>query len=147
MTVPPVLHALRLTLRAPDIADFPDPAAFLATPRAEDMGGPRDTRDAWGEFCHRIAGRQLSGHCGPADLRNDTGESVAMIEPDGGPLFPETEPGWQFCDSREDQGLATGAAMALRDRALARRLGAVVDPDVPGQDEGDVVWRHLRAQQ
>ena len=161
---PPTLHTERLTLRAPILADFPAYAALMASPRAVYMGGPYDEWQAWGLFCHEIACWQLFGHGGLTILRRDTGEVVGMVGLNGGPLYPETELGWQLDDGHEGQGYATEAARALLDwafatlpvqsivsytgpqnlasQAVARRLGAVIDPDAPVQDEGDIVWRH-----
>lgn len=166
MTAAPVLHTPRLTLRAPVMADFPAYAAFLGSARSAFMGGPYDGWAAWGMFCHQIAGWQIFGHGGLTVLRKDNGEAIGIVEVNGGPLFPEPELGWQLYDGHEGQGFATEAARALRDwafanlpldslvsytdpenlasQAVARRLGAVIDPDAPVQDEGDIVWRHLR---
>jgi RimJ/RimL family protein N-acetyltransferase len=46
-TVPPTLRTERLILRAPVAADFTDYAGFLASERAQHMGGPYDRRGAW----------------------------------------------------------------------------------------------------
>jgi RimJ/RimL family protein N-acetyltransferase len=165
MTVP-TLTTARLTLRAPVAADFPAYAALMASPRSAGMGGPFDERETWGIFCHEIACWQLFGHGGLTITRNDTGEAVGMVEINAGPLFPEPELGWQLYDGHEGQGFATEAARAMLDwafatlplqslvsytgpdnvasQAVARRLGAVIDPDAPVQDEGDIVWRHHR---
>ncbi len=166
---PPVLHTPRLTLRVPVMADYPAYAAFLASARSVFIGGPYDGWAAWGVFCHQIAGWQLFGHGGLTVLRSDTGVAVGMVEINGGPLFPETELGWQLYDGHEGQGFATEAARALRDwgfvhlpveslvsytdpenhasQAVARRLGAVIDPDAAVQDDDDIVWRHNRGAQ
>lgn len=163
---PPSLDTARLTLRAPVITDFPAYAALMASPRAAGMGGPFDERDAWGMFCPEVACWQLFGHGALTVTRRDTGEAVGMVKINGGPLFPEPELGWQLYAGHEGQGYATEAARALRDwafgtlplqslvsytgpdnlasQAVARRLGAVIDPDAAVQDEGDIVWRHHR---
>lgn len=162
----PTLTTARLTLRAPVAADFPAYAALMASPRSAGMGGPFDEREAWGIFCHEIACWHLFGHGGLTVTRSDTGEAVGMVEINAGPLFPEPELGWQLYDGHEGQGYATEAARAMLDwafatlplqslvsytgpdnvasQAVARRLGAVIDPDAAVQDEGDIVWRHHR---
>lgn len=164
--IAPTLTTARLTLRAPVAADFPAYAALMASPRSAGMGGPFDEREAWGMFCHEIACWHLFGHGGLTVTRSDTGEAVGMVEINAGPLFPEPELGWQLYDGHEGQGYATEAARAMLDwafatlplqslvsytgpdnvasQAVARRLGAVIDPDAPVQDEGDIVWRHHR---
>ncbi|MGL4235333.1 GNAT family N-acetyltransferase [Tabrizicola sp.] len=163
---PPTLHTERLTLRAPVLADFPAYAALMASPRSAGMGGPYDEWQAWGMFCHEIACWQLFGHGGMTVLRRDTGEAVGLVGLNAGPLYPETELGWQLSEGHEGQGYATEAARALLDwafanlpvqsivsytgpdnlasQAVAKRLGAVIDPAAPVQDEGDIVWRHHR---
>jgi RimJ/RimL family protein N-acetyltransferase len=162
----PVIETPRLILRPHVPADFPAYAALMASPRSVGMGGPFDERQAWGMFCHEIACWPLFGHGGLTITRRDTGEAVGMVEINAGPLFPEPELGWQLYDGWEGQGFATEAARALLDwafanlphasfvsytgpenvasQAVARRLGAVIDPDAAVQDEGDIVWRHHR---
>lgn len=162
----PTLTTARLILRAPVAADFPAYAALMASPRSAGMGGPFDEREAWGMFCHEIACWHLFGHGGLTVIRSETGEAVGMVEINAGPLFPEPELGWQLYDGHEGQGYATEAARAMLDwafatlplqslvsytgpenfasQAVARRLGAVIDPDAAVQDEGDIVWRHHR---
>jgi RimJ/RimL family protein N-acetyltransferase len=97
------------------------------------------------------------------DLRS-TGECVGQVGINHGPLFPEKELGWLVYDGHEGHGYATEAAAMLRDWAaeaqnltglvsyidpknarsiaVAERLGAVLDPDAPKQDPGDLVYRH-----
>jgi len=161
----PRLVTGRLILRAPAVEDFPAYARLLASPRARGMGGPYDDlRAAWGMFCHDAACWALFGHGAlMIDLRA-TGECVGQVGINHGPLFPEKELGWLVYDGHEGRGYATEAAAALRDwagRALgldrlvsyidpdnarsiavAERLGAVLDPDAPKMDAGDLVYRH-----
>lgn len=162
----PTLETPRLTLRAPAMVDFPAYAAFMATERASKMGGPYDQWHAWALFCHDTACWALFGHGALMMDRRDSGETVGQVGVNAGPLFPETELGWLLYDGHEGQGFATEAARALLDwafatlplhslvsytdpenhasQAVARRLGAVIDPVAPVQDEGDIVWRHHR---
>ena len=167
MTSPaPTLQAGRLTLRPMRDGDFPAYAALMASTRATFMGGPYDTRAAWGLFCHDVACWALYGHGALMVDRRDTSETVGQVGLNAGPLFPETELGWTLYDGHEGQGFATEAAAALRDwafdslplaslvsyihpnnaasHAVARRLGAVGDTDAPRQDPEDIVFRHHR---
>lgn len=160
----PTLNTARLILRAPIVDDFPIYARFLASPRSKGMGGPYGLREAWGIFCHDVAGWTLFGHGAlMVDLRG-TGDCVGQVGVNHGPLFPEKELGWFVFEGHEGRGYATEAAEALRDwagRALgldrlvsyidpknirsiavAERLGAVLDLDADRQDPGDLVYRH-----
>ncbi len=160
----PTLRTERLILRAPVIEDFPAYALLMASPRSAGMGGPFDTRAAWGRFCHDLALWRLFGHGAlMADLAV-TGECVGQVGINHGPLFPEKELGWLVYDGHEGKGYATEAARNLRDwafatlglatlvsyiapdnvrsAAVAERLGAVLDPTAPRQDPDDLVYRH-----
>lgn len=165
---PPVLDTPRLTLRAMTPADWPAYAALMASPRARFMGGPFDTRAAWGQFCHDAAGWALFGMGALMVDRRDDGVTVGQVGINHGPLFPEPELGWFLHDGHDGQGYATEAARALRDWAfdvaglttlvsymdrdnhgsagVARRLGATPDPDAPRQpgpeSADDLVFRH-----
>lgn len=161
----PTLATARLTLRAPVMDDFPAYARLMASPRAAGMGGPFDTRAAWGIFCHGVALWQLVGHGALMIDLGATGECVGLVEINHGPRFPEKELGWQIYEGYEGNGYATEAAGALRDWAfgtlalptlvsyigpgnarsiaVAERLGAVLDPAAAQQDPGDLVYRHF----
>jgi len=160
----PTLTTARLILRPQVLADFAPYATFLASDRAVHMGGPFDARSAWGMFCNDLAQWALFGHgCLMIDLRS-TGDCVGQVGINHGPLFPEKELGWLLYDGFEGQGYVTEAALAMRDWAfgelklsslvsyidppnirsiaVAERLGGILDPDAPGQDETDLVFRH-----
>lgn len=55
-----LLQAERLTLRVQDLADFPAYEALMASGRSKGMGGPFNTRAAWGMFCHDLANWHFS---------------------------------------------------------------------------------------
>jgi RimJ/RimL family protein N-acetyltransferase len=160
----PTLTTERLALRAPVADDFPAYARLLASPRSKGMGGPHTLRSAWGMFCHDVAGWLLFGHGALMIELRATGECVGQVGINHGPLFPEKELGWLVYDGHEGKGYATEAAATLRDWAarargldrlvsyidpgnarsiaVAERLGAVLDPEAPRQDAGDLVYRH-----
>jgi RimJ/RimL family protein N-acetyltransferase len=164
----PVLHTPRLRLRPPVEADFPTYAGFLASDRAVGMGGPYDVRGAWSLFCHDIACWHLFGHGALMVDLAATGACIGQVGISHGPLFPEKELGWLLYEGAEGQGLATEAAAALRDWAwqtlgltrlvsyvdpdnhrsvaVARRLGARLDPTARPQDPGDLVFVHRPAE-
>lgn len=161
----PTLKTPRLTLRAPVKDDFPAYAQLMASPRSVYMGGPFDTRAAWGLFCHDVAQWWLFGHGSLMVDLNATAECVGQVGINHGPLFPEKELGWLVYEAYEGRGYVTEAARALRDwafgtlglrslvsyldpgnsrsAAVAERLGAVIDPAAPTQDPGDLVYRHF----
>lgn len=162
----PVIDTPRLQLRAMRPADFPAYAALMASSRAVHMGGPFDSRAAWGMFCHDAAGWALFGLGALMIDRSADGATVGQVGINHGPLYPEPELGWLLFDGCEGQGYATEAGVALRDFALsrvptlvsymdpgnaasaavARRLGGVPDADAARQpgDRADLVFRYLR---
>lgn len=163
-TLIPTLQTERLVLRPPVLADFEPYRQLMASPRAVYMGGPFDTRLAWGMFCHDIACWELFGHGALMIDLKATGACVGQVGINHGPLFPEKELGWLLFDGFEGQGYATEAAAAMRDWAfgvaglaalvsyfdpanrrsirIAERLGGVPDAAAPRQDPDDVVYRH-----
>jgi RimJ/RimL family protein N-acetyltransferase len=166
--IAPTLETPRLRLRAMTPADWPAYAALIASPRALFMGGPFDTRAAWGMFCHDAAGWALFGAGALMAARRDDGVTVGQVGINHGPLYPGPELGWFLYDGHDGQGFATEAARALRDWAfdvgglttlvsytdrdnhasagVSRRLGATPVPDAPRQpgpeNADDLVFRH-----
>lgn len=165
MTLIPTLTTERLILRAPVHADFPAYEALWASQRSRFMGGPYDTFEAWGLFCHDIACWELFGHGALMIDLKSSGECVGQIGINHGPLFPEKEMGWLLYPDHEGHGYAMEAALAMRDWAfgegglttlvsyvdpanvrsiaVAERLGAVRDPDAARPDPEDLVFRHV----
>lgn len=160
----PTLTTKRLNLRPMRLEDWPDFAGCLCSDRAIWMGGPYDTHGAWGMFCADQAQWAFFG-CGALMIEQaQTGTCIGQIGINFGPLFPEYELGWLLYDGHERQGYAHEAAHAMRDWArdqrglpalvsyiapenarpiaLAKRLGALLDPDAPCNDPADLVFRH-----
>ena len=170
----PVIHTKRLILRAPEPWDCAPFCAFMASDRARFVGGTTEPGRAWRAF-GAILGHWVMRGFGPftlvrADGRTGAERAIGMA----GPWFPDTWPeheiGWMLWDdAHEGQGLAAEAAAAVCDHArthlgwktavsyidldnarsiaLARRLGAVRDPDAavpPAHPDGGAlgVWRH-----
>lgn len=155
----------RLTLRMLRVDDFAAYERFMGSPRSAGLGGPFGLREAWGMFCHDTALWSLFGHGAlMIDLR-DTGECIGQVGINHGPLFPEKELGWLLYENHEGKGYATEAAAGLlrwafatlslpslvsyidQDNAasiaVARRLGAVLDPDALRNEPQELVYRHL----
>lgn len=147
----PVLTTERLVLRAPQAGDWPAFDAMLASDRGQFIRtGDYDLSNTWRGFCHLI------GHWAVRGFGMFVWQAKSDPTPLGmtGPWFPETWPereiGWSVWNpAAEGKGLAHEAAFAARDwayralgwttavsyvaegnarsRALALRLGAVVD--------------------
>ena len=159
----PVIATARLTLRAMDARDWPAYRDFLASPRAQYMGGPHAPDAAWGMFCSDTAQWRFFGFGGlMIDADDRTVGQVAIINP---PEWPQEELGWFLYEGEEGKGYAVEAARALRDwyysnhrnpvrlvsyvepenRAsakVAERLGAALTAELPAVDKGDHVYLH-----
>lgn len=160
---PPTLITPRLTLRPQRREDFDAFADLLASDRSRYMGGPIPRDTAWSWFCSDEAGWSFLGFGALSITETASGGlvgQIALLQP---PRFPEPELGWLAYEGWTGRGYVTEAARALRDwawargmttlvsyvdpdnhksHAVARRLGAVQDPDAPNPDPVDVVWRH-----
>jgi RimJ/RimL family protein N-acetyltransferase len=164
----PVIETERLILRAPEARDIDAYMAFLTGPRSARVGGPVDRRAAWRSFGHMIGHWVMRGYGLFIIERKDTGEAIGFTGPWFPESWPEPELGWTlFTDAAEGKGYAFEAASAARDfffgelgwatavsyvepgndrsAAVARRLGAVLDPEAPqGEGAPDWVFRHPR---
>ena len=148
----PVIETERLVLRAPEAGDWPAFQAFLASERGQFVRtGEYDLSNTWRGFCHVI------GHWVARGFGMFVFHAKGDATPLGatGPWMPETWPereiSWSVWNPvAEGRGLAFEAAGAARDyayrslgwttavsyvaegnlrsAALARRLGAEVDP-------------------
>lgn len=163
----PVIQTVRLILRPMTYDDWPAYRALMLSDRSGYMGGPFETATAWGMFCSDAVQWDLFGH--GALMMDDrvTGNCVGQVCINHGPLFPEHELGWMLFDGVEGRGYALEGALALRDWAfkkrklatlvsyidrenqrsiaLAKRLGAYVDPHALRYAPDDLVFRHPRS--
>lgn len=171
------LETDRLNLRPPVFSDFDILANFLADPRSETIGaGSHDRTEAWKVFS-RLAGMWMLRGYGPFVLEEKaTGKPLGSIGPWHPISWPEAEIAWTIWDAKaEGKSFAFEAAKAARDhafttlgwdtavsyidasntrsRALAERLGAVIDPDAEypkfgtpedADKEPCLVYRHLK---
>ncbi|MEI4471444.1 GNAT family N-acetyltransferase [Frigidibacter sp. MR17.24] len=162
----PVLETERLVLRAPQGGDWPFWAEFVTTERARFIGGPQDRAQAFRAFGHVIGMWAMRGFGSFVFTEKGSDRPLGMAGawyPEG---WPERELGWNlWSPAAEGRGFAAEAARAARDHAfgalgwdtavsyidpandrsiaLARRLGAVEDPNAahPG-DKPCLVFRH-----
>ncbi|PRY23696.1 RimJ/RimL family protein N-acetyltransferase [Aliiruegeria haliotis] len=168
----PTLETERLILRAPRIEDFDTCRTFITSERSHFVGGPvDDDRQAWRAFAH-ISSMWLLRGAGIFVLeRRDTGTIVGGAGPWEPVSWPEPELSWAVWNpSEEGKGFITEAMKRIlpwvwddlgwetcvsyvdpdnhRSAAVARRLGAVIDPDaaVPAGEEDEPlhVWRHRK---
>lgn len=172
LTGAPVLETERLTLRAPEPADYPVWEAFYGSPRARYIGGPGGVRAAWRGFCHVAGMWALRGYGSFILCEKGSNAALGMVGPWHPADWPERELGWTiWVPEAEGKGFAYEAALATRayaydvlgwdtavsyinsenarSIALAERMGARRDPGaaVPphsAEDPAidDLVFRH-----
>lgn len=162
-----VLETERLVLRPPEPRDWPAFHAFFHSDRCEWVGGQGSAGEVWRGFAAELGHWQIRGY-GMFTMTEKGGDDSALGLV--GPWFPggwpERELGWiLFAPSTEGKGYAREAALACRahaydtlgwttavsyiapqnerSRALAERIGCVVDPEAMGPDlKPTLVYRH-----
>lgn len=168
----PTLETDRLRLRAPKLEDHAPFASFLSSPRAAFVGGPLTDPMVLSRVFGHAAGMWLLRGFGTFIFERKS-DGVAIGH--GGPWqpmpWPEPELGWCIWrDDDEGEGYVTEAMTTIhrwvfehlgwttavsyidtdnhRSAAVAKRLGAVLDPGAPcppGEDpDGLNVYRHSR---
>ena len=167
----PTLETERLILRGPRIEDVPHWCAFMASGRAEFVGGPGlEEGKAWRAFAHVAGMWMLRGYGSFVFALQDSPDQPLGLTGPWHPIdWPEREIGWTVWSAEaEGKGLAFEAAQAARrfaydtlgwptavsyidsrnarSIALARRMGCTLDSDAtaPAADEGEtvLVYRH-----
>ena len=158
----PVLTTERLTLRAPQVGDWPAYAAFMTTDAARFFAGHRNVTAAWRSF-GVVIWHWLHKGFGPWTVTME-GAPVGLVGPKYPEGWPEGEITWIVYESAVGKGIAAEAAQAARkdaytrlgwttavsyiedanDRsvALAKRLGCTVDADAERPDDSVRAWRH-----
>jgi len=165
----PRFETERLILRGPEGRDFDAVCAFMKdAERTKYIGGPAETDfDVWGGFCRAIGHWIWNGYGFLTLEEKATGQAVGRIGMLNHVGWPEPELGWHMFASGEGRGLAYEAALAIRaytardlgldrvisqihpdnarSRALAERLGAVVERETELLGEPCLIYRHPSA--
>lgn len=161
----PTIETERLRLRAPEMRDFEEYAAFRASHRAKGVGGPYTRAEAFEQFAELIGHWTLRGYGRWIVAERDSDLAVGVVGlyyPVG---WPEPELAWAMFSSGEGRGIAFEAAREAREfaygtlgwttaiscimqdnprsEALAARLGAVRDGNFTHPNLGILnIWRH-----
>ena len=161
----PVLATERLVLRAPCPADWPHWLAYFSTDRSRFSGGPLTADRAWRAFCHHLGHWVMRGYGSFVVTLKGSDAAAGLVGPYHPIDWPEPEIGWALWNpALEGKGFACEAATATldfvfrnlgwptavsytetgntRSVALAKRLGAVLDPVAARPDPDDLVFRH-----
>ena len=168
LTGTPVLETERLILRAPIATDWPHWQDFAKSNRARYIGGPMTDAVAWRAFGHVIGMWVLRGYGSFVYHEKASTTPLGLTGPWHPIDWPEREIGWTVWSAEaEGKGYAFEAAKAVRafafdtlgwdtavsyidpdnarSIALAKRLGAVLDPNAPRSDDPDdtdLIFRH-----
>lgn len=165
------IETARLSLRPPAARDAEAVIAFYMSERSQFTGGNVPRFQAWknysamlGHWQHRGFGLWAVTHKGDDNI-------IGLVGPFFPEGWPETEIGWLLFDGAEGQGIGYEAALATRQHArdflgwtnivsyiapentrsiaLAKRLGAQLDPAAPGPkpDVPTLVFRHPATQE
>lgn len=165
----PTLETERLRLRAPQPGDADAYLQFYTSDRSQYVGGPKTPRAAWDLFGLQFGHWCLRGYGMFAVTRKEDDAAIGLVGHWFPDTRPETEVGWILFDTgSEGQGIAFEAAQTCvsygwevlgweqmvsyidpdnaRSINLAKRLGAVLDPDAApaAPDVPCVVYRHRR---
>lgn len=170
MTETPIIETPRLILRAPTPDDLRPWMAFFMTERGRWHGcGPEGgVGRAWRATATLLGHWQIHGYGPLVFVRKSDGKPIGSVGPWFPADWPEPEMSWTVWDeTAEGKGYAFEAATAVLDHlfndlgwtsspsyidpqnprsiALAKRLGATLDPDAPTPTrfEGhELVYRH-----
>jgi RimJ/RimL family protein N-acetyltransferase len=160
----PVVETKRLTLRAPCAGDHAAMAEFGQSPRTAFLGGPLDAVGVWRALLAGIGHWALHGYGYWSVERRTDGAFIGRAGVIQAFDDPEPELAYHFFDGFGGQGYATEAVLAARaycqgvmgmaplasfidpanlaSVALARRVGAVYEAEMPGRDRAVHIYRH-----
>jgi RimJ/RimL family protein N-acetyltransferase len=161
----------RLILRRPHAGDWEPFREFEMSDRSKYIGGPLDLAKTWRVFASELGHWDIRGYGMWTVTIKGSDDGIGMIGPWHPIDWPETEIGWMiWSDKYQGTGIAFEAATAAvthawdvlkwkttvsyidpqnrRSIALAKKLGAVLDPDAqqPNPDWTCLVYRHPKPQ-
>jgi RimJ/RimL family protein N-acetyltransferase len=164
-----VIRTPRLLLRRPEPRDLDGFVAFYASERSAMNGGPLTAGRAWRAFGTQLGAWQMNGFGMFAVTFRGDDRIRGLVGPWFPGDWPEREIGWSLFDAADEgRGIAHEAARAAlahafgplgwttavsyihpanaRSRALAQRLGAVLDAAAatPPAEVTPLVFRHRR---
>ena len=168
MTMAPTLTSDRLLLTQMTLDHIHALYPLMGSARTGYMDGPFTKRAAWYLLAADVASWTLLGFGGWAITDRNTGQLLGQIALSQPPHYPERELGWLLFEHAEGQDYAHEAGKTVlawardaqnyitlvsyitpensRSVALAKRLGAVLDPNavLPDGDsiEDTVIYRH-----
>ncbi len=169
MTDTPILETGRLILRKPAPRDAEAFIAFLMSERGRFVGGPVALGKAWRAFASIIGHWEMRGYGMFVIELKTSGEAIGQAGPWFPGDWPEPEMSWSlWTGAAEARGYAYEAARAAlgymheeleiknpvsyidaentRSMALAKRLGAAIDPDAVNpfrnEDGEGYIFRH-----
>ncbi|NIZ13247.1 GNAT family N-acetyltransferase [Phaeobacter sp. HF9A] len=164
MSSAPTIETDRLILRPHEASDLDPFWNFFQSDRSRYVAKPDSFSQMWTGLMAEIGSWEVFGWGGLA-IETKDGEFAGQVCISQPPHFPELELGWIVFDGFESLGFAFEAASAMRDYAfeilevptlvsyidqknrrsiaLAKRMGAALDPDAPTYDAMDLVYRHL----
>lgn len=162
----PRFETERLVIRGPEGRDFPTLAAFhMDAERTKYIGGAAASEfEVWGAFCRAIGHWMWHGYGFWTLEEKATSDAVGRIGFINHVGWSEPELGWHMFATGEGRGLAHEAALAIRaygarhlgldgvishinhentrSRALAERLGAVVEREAELLGNPCLIYRH-----
>ena len=165
----PRLETERMVLRGPEGRDFPTVVAFQKdAERTKFIGGASETEfDVWGAYCRAIGHWMWNGYGFWTLEDKATGEAVGRVGFINHLGWAEPELGWHMFAAGEGRGLAHEAALTIRaygarhlgldrvisyidpantrSRALAERLGAMVEREAELLGKPCLIYRHPSA--
>ncbi len=161
-----VLETERLLLRPPRAEDWPGAQAFYRSRRSRFVNGPKSDAEAWRSFAVEVGHWTIRGYGMFTITEHGSDRGLGLIGPFYPVGWPEREIGWLLWPESEGKGIGYEAARACldhafgalgwdtavsyidhnndRSRALAERLGAVVDDAAPTLAADTLVYRHPR---